>query len=195
MTTTKSSDARNDTGASSARETTTSAPSVSIPVGLEQIREILFGAHYREIERRVVQLESRHDATMQELRTEVSRRLDALEAHVQREAEALASRLAAEHTAQLDALKGVSQEGRETLHAQESRLVRLEESTAKAQRDLRQTVLDQAKDFLGEIRRARDEMRAMVSQEIEALGTELGGEHPAFAPPSRPGGSGTSEKH
>lgn len=70
---------------------TDSEPSRSI----EKVREILFGPRAREAERRLQALEERFDEAVAQVRTEVSDRLDQIEARWRRDIESLEKRQAA----------------------------------------------------------------------------------------------------
>ncbi|WP_394826499.1 hypothetical protein [Pendulispora albinea] len=136
---------------------------------LEQVREILFGGPFRELERKLARVDAHLATEAEELRKEMRRRLDVLEGHVQREAEALVARFESERIAHAESLAKANRESREIIGALEQRMTRLEESLARAQRELRQQILDQAKAFLDETRQARDEMAATVERELVAL--------------------------
>ena len=136
---------------------------------LDQVRDILFGASFRELERKLLRVDTHLAAEAEELRKEMRRRLGVLEAHVQRESESLIARFESERAANAEALVTAQRESRATVVALEQRVTKLEEALARAQRDLRQQILDQAKAFLDETRQARDEMAATLEREIAAI--------------------------
>jgi DNA anti-recombination protein RmuC len=140
-----------------------------VNASLEQVREILFGAPFRDLERKLLRVDSHLASEAEELRKEMRRRLGVLETHVQRESEALAARFEAERTAHAEALAAANRDARDSVVALEQRVTRMEEALARAQRELRQQILDQAKSFLDETRQARDEMSAKWEREIAAI--------------------------
>lgn len=158
---------------------------------LEQVREILFGAHYRELARRVARTDAHVTAQAEELRTEMRRRLEALEQHVNKEAEALSTALESQRADQLEAIGTGVREAREAIGLLEQRVKKLEDVTARAQRDFRQQLLDQAKSFIDEVRRMRSELGASVERELsvirdEGARSEAGYEETRPTPPERP---------
>lgn len=133
---------------------------------LEQVREILFGSQHRELARRLSRTDAHVAVQVEELRNETRRRLDALEMHINKESEALAALLESQRSAGLEALNSVGRESRESVGLLEQRVKKLEEVTARAQRDFRQQLLDQAKSFIDEVRRVRDDLGAVMEREL-----------------------------
>jgi len=135
---------------------------------LEQVREILFGPQHREFARRLARTEAHIAAQAEELRSETRRRLEMLEAYIRKESEAMIALMESQRSAQLEALNKATRESHETDGALEQRVQKLEEAVTRGQRDFRQQLLDQAKSFIDEIRRTRDELNNAVQREIVA---------------------------
>jgi hypothetical protein len=153
---------------------------------LEQVREILYGAHARELERKLLRVDAHLAAEAEELRKEMRRRLGVLEAHVQRESDALVARFESERAAHVDALANMGRESREAITTLEQRVTKMEEALARAQRELRQQVLDQAKAFVDETQRTRDEVVAMIEREVSlSYGDEPSSDEPRPKPPRK----------
>lgn len=138
----------------------------SSTASLEQVRELLVGSQFREMERKLARVDAHLAAESEELRKELRRRLEVLEAHLQRESEALVTRFESERSAHADAITSANREARETMTTLEQRIKRMEESLARAQRELRQQILDQAKAFLDETQRTRDEIASTLEREL-----------------------------
>ncbi|WP_437323826.1 hypothetical protein [Sorangium sp. So ce381] len=141
----------------------------AITNSLEQVRDILCGAQFRELARRLSHTDAQVAAQAEELRSEARRRLDVLEAHMRREIEALNASIEAQRVAADGALGSVARESREALELIVQRVQRLEELVARTQRELRQQLLDQSKAFLDETRRTRSELSAMLERELAAV--------------------------
>ena len=165
----------------------------TIANSLEQVREILVGAQHRELVRRMARMDARIAAQGEELRAETRRRLEALEQHVTKECEALGAAIEAQRSAQIDAQSAAAREARDVVALLEQRVKRLEEVNARSQRELRQQLLDQAKSFIDEVRRLRDELGMALEREIQRVhgAAELpagepfeGGQHEPWEPPS-----------
>jgi hemerythrin-like domain-containing protein len=144
----------------------------SVAHSLEQVREILFGPQHREFARRLARTEAHIAAQAEEIRNETRRRLEMLEAHLRKESEALTVSMEHQRSAQLEALNKAARESHEAGGSLELRIQKLEETIARVQRDFRQQLLDQAKAFIDEIRRTRDELTTAVQREIMASLTE-----------------------
>lgn len=143
------------------------------PIGLEQIREILFGAPFRELERRLARAEVHMSTRSREIEQEARRRTEVLEAHLRAEIGALAARVEHALVETADALRNAGREGREALNALEKRIAKAEEGEAVAQRELRNQLLEQAKSFLDELQHLRTELLATVQAELGPPDGEL----------------------
>jgi hypothetical protein len=140
------------------------------PVGLEQIREILFGALYRELERRLARADIHTSTRSKEIEQEARKRTEVLESHLRTEIGALTARVEHAFVEAADALRGVTRENREALSALEKRIAKAEEAGAFAQRELRNQLLEQAKSFLDELQHLRSELLATLQEELGAEG-------------------------
>jgi hypothetical protein len=136
------------------------------PVGLDQIREILFGALFRELERRMARSDLHLSARSKEIEQEARRRTEVLETHLRTAIGALAARVENSLVEAADALRNVTRENREAVSALEKRIAKAEEAGTVAQRELRNQLLEQAKTFLDELQRLRQEMLATLQEEL-----------------------------
>jgi seryl-tRNA synthetase len=137
---------------------------------IDKVRDILFGGQMRDYERRFARLEERLVQETTELRDEVRRRLGALELFVKQEAESLANRIHAEHDSRSDAVKGLAEDARHSSEAFEKRTGQLDDTIARAQRELRQQILElhqlmsddvrqKVDDVIGRLNRASTDLR------------------------------------
>lgn len=134
--------------------------------GLEQIRELLFGPMYRELERGLLRLDAHLATRARDLEDQSRRRTDVLEAHLKNETAAISARIDRELSEIGDSLRKISREQRDAIAGVEQKLAKLEESGARNDRELRQQLLDQAKSFLDEVQRLRTELFASLQQEL-----------------------------
>lgn len=132
---------------------------------LEKVRDILFGHQMREVDRRFARLEERIIKDNRDLRDDLKRRLDALEAHTTKETETLAGDIRQERGERLDANARLARELADTAGAFERRSASLEEQLAKGQREIRQHMLEQQQ-------RLSDDMRARIDEVLAALARE-----------------------
>ncbi|MCX4242855.1 hypothetical protein [Paraliomyxa miuraensis] len=141
--------------------------------GLDQIREILFGPMYRELERGLLRLDAHLAARARDLEEESRRRTEVLELHLKNETAAISSRLDRELGELGDAVRRIGREHREAIADVEHKLARLEESGARNDRELRHQLLEHAKSFLDETQRLRKELFAMLQQELGLVEREV----------------------
>jgi hypothetical protein len=125
--------------------------------GIDQVREILVGAVQRNMEQRLARAESQLASRITELQQEMRRRTEVLETHVRTETEALARRLDAELVELRDGMQ---------------RIAKLEDTSQRAQHDLRGQILEQAKSFLDELHRTREELTTTLNRELSSLELE-----------------------
>jgi DNA anti-recombination protein RmuC len=133
---------------------------------LDQVREILVGAQYRELTRRLAHTDAHIGEQTEELRSEIKRRLEALEVHLRKELEALSASMESRRADDLQDLNSSAREVHSSVVLLEQRFKRLEEHVARVQSDLRQQMLDQVKLFIDEVRRTRDTLSAAVEREL-----------------------------
>ena len=112
---------------------------------LDKIKDLLFGDQVRESERRLNRLEERLMKGYTELKEDTRRRFESLELFVKTEIESLTERLRAEQTARDESLGDLSEALRETVKSFEKKAVQLDEQTSRAQRELRQQIMEQSK--------------------------------------------------
>lgn len=148
------------------------AESTEIRDGIEQIREVLFGATQREIERRLARVESHFAARLSEVQQESRKRTEVIEAHMQKELDTLAVRTQSEIVELREALRGFTRERRDASSTLEQRIAKAEESLSTALHELRQQILDQAKAFLDELQRQRTELTETLERELGSFEVE-----------------------
>ena len=136
---------------------------------VDKIREIIFGGHMRDYDQRFLRLEARMIKEGTDLREETKRRFDVLEMFIKREFEALSERLQIEQRHREESVQGLSRALTETGQALEGKLLQLDEHTARAQRDLRQQILDQSRSLSDEIHQKHAEMSTAVEREVANL--------------------------
>jgi hypothetical protein len=146
-----------------------SAPDDSGIANLEKIRDILFGAHMRNYDRRLAGLEERLVRETAALNEEVRKRLAALEDFVKRETDSLNDRLKAEFEARSDATAALSRELRESAGTLERRAGSLDDQLGRAQRELRQQILEQHQRLSDEIQARVDDVLSRLHKESTDL--------------------------
>lgn len=164
-----------DAAAASLRveEPTAKAPAITaeLPAGgnIDKIRDIIFGNQMRDYEKRFGRLEDRLLKESSELRDELKRRFEQLEAYTRTEFEAMAEQLKNEQGERSSAEQALTQTLRELGRTTEKRAVQLDEQAVKNARDLRQQLLDQAKQLSEELRLKIDNLSATLDREAQEL--------------------------
>lgn len=148
----------------------TSGAGVEPDIGnIDKIREILFGGHMRDYDRRFSRVEEQLVKDSLELREDTRKRFEALEAFVKAEFAALTDRLQAEQRTRDDAVSGLWRGVHESSQALSAKLGEAQEQTARAHSELRQQILSQSKDLNDEMRRKQDEVTALIQREVADL--------------------------
>jgi DNA anti-recombination protein RmuC len=136
---------------------------------LEKVRDILFGNQMREVDRRFARLEERIVKDTRDLKDDIKRRLDALEAYTTKETETLAGHIRQEHGDRVDANARLARELADTAGAFERRSAGLDEQLAKGQREIRQHILEQEQRLSEDLRGRIDEVLAALARETHEL--------------------------
>jgi phosphoenolpyruvate-protein kinase (PTS system EI component) len=147
----------------------TSNAAASEAGNVDKIREILFGGHMRDYDKRFTRLEERLIRESTELREENRKAVEALETFVKKEIEALISRLQNEQQSREGSVQNVTRELHETTKTLESRLAQFDNQTTAAHRDLREQILDQSKTLNEEIRRRYEDVSTLLQREVSDL--------------------------
>jgi len=142
------------------------------PASLDKVRDILFGNHMRDVERRFTRLEERLLKDTSDLKDDVRRRLDTLEAFVRREHESLEAQIKSERSDRVDAHGGLSNELKETTRSFERRVTTLDEQQSKGQREIRQQMLEQHQRLSGDLQQKVEEILGALSRTATELRTD-----------------------
>jgi len=146
-----------------------SHPGVGATENVDRIREILFGSQMREYGQRFGQLEERLLRETSELKTEVRRRLDSLEAYTRQEVEALSDRLKTERNERMQTVDRVSREAIDATRALERRLVQSDEQVSKDLRELRQLMLERHRTLADELTQCVSKSEVLQNRRLEEL--------------------------
>lgn len=166
----------NPAGASAAPEVPDEAKSLSASKSggesLDKVRDILFGSQAREYEKRFARLEERLINEASDLREDLKRRFDTLEAYIKKEIESLTGRLQAETDQRAESAKQVSAELKDTALAFERKTGQLGEHQTRSERELRDQILDQSKSISDEIRQKHEALTALLERSTSELRNE-----------------------
>jgi hypothetical protein len=165
---------------------------------LDKIRNILFGAQSREMERRFARIEESLARETSDIRDEMRARFDKLEAHIRNEMERLgdrlkaeenersvavrdlgnqlkdaskaqAEKLKAEHGERVEALGELTGELRNTANAIDRRIAALDDQASKADRELRDHMGDASRRLSEDLRNKSEELWAALAKNVQEL--------------------------
>jgi hypothetical protein len=153
------------------RDRTTPAPAEEGAGNLDKVRDILFGSQMRDLDRRFAKVEERLSSEAADLHDELRRRLAALEQFVRAETEALVQRIKAEHDERAESVAGVSRDLLAAVAASDRRASALDDQLARAQRELRQQILDVHQQLADELRDRMNGLLARLNREADDLRT------------------------
>lgn len=142
---------------------------------VDRIRDILFGPQMREYDGRFQRLEERLGLEANNLRWDLSKRLEAIEAFMRGESESIGQRLTSEQGERAQALERIGRDLAETARHFNERITHLDNQLAKELRDLRQLLLDQSKALSNEISEKHNQLKGSLDQEAQQIrGTMTG---------------------
>jgi hypothetical protein len=144
---------------------------------LDKVRDILFGGHMRDVERRFARLEERLLKETSDLKDDVRRRLDALELYTKNETESLAGQIKSEHEDRVESSSRQLRDAAETTRSIERRITTLDEQLAKGQRELRSQLLEQHQRLSDDIRHKMEDVGRRWPARTGGLPDGQGGPH------------------
>jgi len=136
---------------------------------VDKIRDIIFGSQMRDYEKRFARLDERLTADAQALREDTKKRLDALDAFVQKEVESLGQRLRGEKSERGEALKELTREMRDTAKTIEKGLSQLDDQLAKEAAALRSQLLEQSKQLAADVEAKHRALSSALDREAQSL--------------------------
>jgi hypothetical protein len=142
------------------------------PGNLDKVRDILFGSQMRDLDRRFAKVEERLSRETAELKDDLRRRLDALEQFVRTEIDMLVQRIKAEHDDRTESVAGVSRDLQAASGALDKKIGTVDDQLARAQRELRQQILDVHQRLADDLRDKMDGVLLRLSGTAEDLRAE-----------------------
>ncbi|MDH3588616.1 MAG: hypothetical protein OEQ74_04360 [Gammaproteobacteria bacterium] len=136
---------------------------------VDKIREILFGGQMRDYQHRFDDLEANISATSENLRNDLSNRIENLETFVRRELELLGERLVNDRRERAEQREDNVAEMQEVRRRFDESLVRLDEQTANETRAIRGALQEKSLELVQVIQQSRDEFNSMLSRQANQL--------------------------
>jgi hypothetical protein len=147
------------------------AAGVESPVGVDKIRDLLFGNQMQDYDRRFAKLEERFLQRFKDIELETARNLGAFESNAKKHVDSLAGQLRDEKDQRADADKEIERVLREQNQALEKRIRSLSDQLSQLDRDMSDRHTREAQSLREEIK----QKNADVRQTIETMFAELSG--------------------
>ncbi len=145
------------------------------PGSVEKIRDIIFGSHMRDYEQRFTRLEETVRKESQDIRDTTRRHLEALEAFVHKELNALEGRLNIERDERAESHGRLSADLATHSFSLFKKIGEVENQEAQAKREIRNDLLQQSKELTDAIRAKGEELVSLLerrSQELQHAKTD-----------------------
>jgi seryl-tRNA synthetase len=123
----------------------------------------------RDYERLFASLEDRLIKETSDLKEDVRMRLSAHESFVRQETESLSESITTEHNVRGDATKDLARDAGEHVKAFEKKTGQLDDQIGRAQRELRQQLLDIQQTMSDDLRKTVDDVMARIARESGEL--------------------------
>jgi chromosome segregation ATPase len=144
----------------------TSGPDV---VGVDKIRDLLFGNQMQDYDRRFSKLEERFLLRFKDIESETARNLSAQDSNSKKQVESLASQLREEKDLRADADKELERSMREQNQSLEKRLRTMSDQVSQLERDFGDRLAREVQSLHEEVKRRNDE----IHHTIEKMFAEL----------------------
>ena len=144
-------------------------PVASPSENVDRIRDILFGTQMREYGQRFAQLEERLLRETGDLKTDLRRRLDSLEAYTRQEVETLSKRLNAERNERVETIERLSRDSAESDRSLDRRISKSDEQSSNELRELRQLLLDRQRALSDEMTQCVNTLELLQNRRLEEL--------------------------
>jgi hypothetical protein len=145
------------------------------PGSIDKIRDIIFGTHMRDYEQRFARLEETLRKESSDIRDATRRHLEALEAFVHKELNALEGRLNIERDERAESNARLSADLAMHSSSLFKKIGEVENQEAQAKREIRNDLLQQSKELTDAIRNKGEELVALLerrSQELQHAKTD-----------------------
>lgn len=136
---------------------------------VDKIRDILFGSQMREYERRFSRLEERMLKEITNLKEDLKKGFDSLEAYIKKEVELLSDRQKTEQDDRTAAIQEVSRDLKDTATTIEKKIANIEDQLNKRARDLHDQILTQSKNISEEVQKKHEAISASLERETQEL--------------------------
>jgi len=138
-------------------------------VGVDKIRDLLFGNQMQDYDRRFSKLEERLLQRLREIESEAARNLSTSESSTKKQMDSLAAQLREEKDLRADADKEIERAQREHNDAVEKRLRSLSEQVSQLERDQADRLTREVQALREEIKRKNEDLQTTIEKMFAEL--------------------------
>jgi hypothetical protein len=138
-------------------------------VGVDKIRDLLFGNQMQDYDRRFSMLEERFLQRFREIESETARNLGSFESSAKKQMESLAAQLREEKDLRTDADKEIDRTHREHNDTVEKRLRSISEQLSKLERDQADRLTQEVQSLRDEIKRRNEDLQHTIEKMFAEL--------------------------
>jgi chromosome segregation ATPase len=138
-------------------------------VGVDKIRDLLFGNQMQDYDRRFSKLEERFLQRFKDIEAETARTLSAHDSNSKKQVDSLAGQLREEKDLRADADKEIERSQREQVQSLEKRLRGLSDQVGQLERDLTDRLTHEVQSLHDEIKRRNDDMQRAMEKMFAEL--------------------------
>ena len=138
-------------------------------VGVDKIRELLFGNQMQDYDRRFSKLEERFLQRFKDVESETSRNLSAFESNSKKQVDSLVGQLREEKDVRADGDKELERTLREHSQATEKRLRAVSDQLSQLERDIADRLTQEAQALREEIKRKNEDLHHAIENMFSEL--------------------------
>jgi flagellar biosynthesis GTPase FlhF len=138
-------------------------------VGVDKIRDLLFGNQMQDYDRRFSKLEERFLQRFKDIESETARGLSAFEVNAKKQVESVASQLREEKDSRADADKEIERTFREQSQSLEKRLRSMSDQLSQLERDMANRLTEEMQSLREDIKRKNEDMQVLVERMFSEL--------------------------
>ena len=138
-------------------------------VGVDKIRDLLFGNQMQDYDRRFSMLEERFLQRLREIESETARNLSSLESSAKKQMEALEAQLREEKDLRTDGDREIERTQRDHNDTVERRLRSLSEQLSRVERDQADRLTQEVQSLREEIKRRNDDLQRTIEKMFAEL--------------------------
>lgn len=138
-------------------------------VGVDKIRDLLFGNQMQDYDRRFSKLEDRFLQRFKDIETETAQNLSAYESNAKKLIESLATQFRDEESLRADADKEIERIMREHTQTLEKRMRTMSDQVGQLERDLADRITREVQSLREEAKQKNIELRAMIENMFAEL--------------------------